>query len=175
VLSPSGGVRETHEVAVTGIFLIFFVIGIGSLVLSIMTAVSASKYPDWAFQQAATSKFMWQILPIILIFVCGWAGGVMGLIWFTSKRDLVEQAAQGGGNPPYGYGPGPQQYGAQQYGAPQYGAPQYGAPQPGWGPPPASGTWGPPPAPPGYPPPAPPPPTQPQGYPPPQPPEQPPQ
>jgi hypothetical protein len=42
-----------------GIFGLFFVVGIGSLVLSIMTAVSASKYPDWAFQQSGTSKFVW--------------------------------------------------------------------------------------------------------------------
>ena len=75
---------------------------------------------------------MWQILPIILIFVCGWAGGVMGLIWFSSKRDQVEQAAQRGGPGPYGYGPPPQQYGAPQQ--------PYGAPPPGWGPPPAPGT-----------------------------------
>jgi len=58
-------------------FLLFFVVGIGSLVLAIMTAVDASKYPDWAFERASTSKFVWQILPIILLFVCGIAGGVM--------------------------------------------------------------------------------------------------
>jgi hypothetical protein len=152
-----------------GVFAIFAAVGIASLVLSIVTAVSASKYPDWAFQQVGTSKFIWQILPIILIFVCGWAGGVMGLIWLSSKRDQVERAAQTGGGAPYGYGPGPQQYGAPQYGGP---------PPPGWGPPPAPGTpppapgtWTPPQAPQGYPP----PPAQPQGYPPPQPPEEPPQ
>ena len=161
MLSAEAVVRETHTVAGGVVFLVFVVVGIGSLVLSIMTAVSASKYPDWAFQQAATSKFIWQILPIILIFVCGWAGGVMGLIWFTSKRDIVEQAARSGGNPPYGYIPPPQQYGAPQQ--------PYGAPPPGWGPPPAQGTWNPPQAPQGYPPP------QPPSQPPPQPPETPPQ
>jgi len=128
---------------------IIFLLGIGSLVLSIMTVVSASKYPDWAYQQTGSSKFVWQILPIILIFVCGWAGGVMGLIWFSSKRDQVEQAAQRGGQGPYGYGPPPQ----QQYGAPQQ---PYGAPPPGWGPPPAPGTWSPPQPPPAYPQPQPP-------------------
>ena len=127
---------------------IIFLLGIGSLVLSIMTVVSASKYPDWAYQQTGSSKFVWQILPIILIFVCGWAGGVMGLIWFSSKRDQVEQAAQRGGQGPYGYGPPPQQYGAPQQ--------PYGAPPPGWGPPPAPGTWSPPQPPPAYPQPQPP-------------------
>ena len=127
-------------------FGIFFIVGIGSLVLAIMTAVSASKYPDWAFQQTATSKFIWVGVPLILLLVCGLAGGVMGLIWFTSKREQVERAAQSGASP-YGYGAPPQ----LGYGGPQYGAPQYGAPQPGQGAP-QSG-WGPPPAPPGYPPP----------------------
>jgi hypothetical protein len=132
------------------IFLVFAFVGIGSLVLSIMTAVSASKYPDWAFQQAGTSKFVWQILPIILLFVCGLAGGVLGIIWYSGTRDQVERAARG--SSPYGaLPPGPQ---------------GYGAPPPGWGPPPAPGGWSPPGSPgpsPGYPPP------QPQGYPPPQP------
>jgi len=157
-----------------GFFGLFFVLGIGSLVLSIMTAVNASKYPDWAFQQAGTSKFVWQILPIILIFVCGIAGGVLGIIWYSGTRDQVERAARAGGSP-YGYAPPLQPQG-------------YGAPPPNWGPPPATGGWSPPqssgpPAahppptapPPGYPPPEQPPPassppSQPQGYPPPQPP-----
>jgi hypothetical protein len=129
-------VRETRVVRIGGgiVFLGFVVIGIGSLVLAIMTAVDASKYPDWAFERAATSKFVWQILPIVLVFVCGVAGGIMGLIWFTSKRDAVAGAA--GGPPPYGYG--------------------YGAP-PGGGPPPP-GSWTPPSALPPYPPSTPPPP-----------------
>jgi hypothetical protein len=141
-----------------GIFGLFFVVGIGSLVLSIMTAVSASKYPDWAFQQSGTSKFVWQILPIILLFVCGLAGGVLGIIWYSGTRDQVERAARGGS--PYGYLPPAQQ--------------GYGAPPPGWGPPPAPGGWSPPGSPgpsSGYPPP--PPPSQPPGYPPPQPPQSP--
>ena len=100
----------------------FLLVGIGSIVLAIMTAVAASKYPDWAFQQTGSSKFVWQIgLPIILsLFVCGLAGGIMGIVWFSSKRDAVEAAARGG--PVYGYG-APGQYG--------YGAPPAGT----WGPP----------------------------------------
>jgi hypothetical protein len=135
-----------------GIFGLFFVVGIGSLVLSIMTAVSASKYPDWAFQQSGTSKFVWQILPIILLFVCGLAGGVLGIIWYSGTRDQVERAARAGGSSPYGGYLPPAQQG-------------YGAPPPGWGPPPAAGGWSPPGSPgpaPGYPP---------SGYPPPPPPQ----
>ena len=83
----------------------FLVLGIGSIVVVVMTAVDASKYPDWAFQQAGTTKFTWQIIPIVLLFLCGIAGGVMGLIWYTSKREAVARAAAGGA--PYGYGTPP--------------------------------------------------------------------
>ena len=95
-------VRENRVVVIGGgFFLIFVVIGLGSIVLAIMTAVDASKYPEWAFVQTGTSKFVWQILPIVLLFLCGIAGGVMGLIWFTSKRDAVAAVARAGGPPPY--------------------------------------------------------------------------
>ena len=70
-----------------------------------MTAVDASKYPDWAFQQAGTSKFVWQILPIVLLFLCGIAGGVMGLIWFSSSAMQCAPAA-GGPRLTYGAPPG---------------------------------------------------------------------
>ncbi|MDQ1510306.1 MAG: hypothetical protein QOG50_2150 [Actinomycetota bacterium] len=134
-----------------GFFFIFVVIGIGSIVIAIMTAVDASKYPEWAFQQTGTSKFVWQILPIVLLFLCGIAGGVMGLIWFSSKRVAVAGAAQAAGPPPYGY-----------------------VPPPSGGPQPAPGGWTPSPAPPPYPPPPPtPPPTPPPPYPPPEPPPEP--
>jgi hypothetical protein len=119
------------------IFFGFFIIGIGSIVIAIMAVVDASKYPDWAFQQTGSTKFVWQILPIVLLFLCGFAGGIMGLVWFTSKRDAVAAAASTGSPPP-----------------------GYGAPPPGWGPPPGAGGWSPPPAPPppGTPPPSSPPP-----------------
>jgi hypothetical protein len=144
-------VRENLVVVVEGgIFIVFLVIGlafsIGSLVIAIMAVVDASKYPDWAFEQAGTTKFIWQVLPIVLLFLCGLAGGIMGLIWYSSKRDAVARAAQTGGGAPYGYG-----------------APSGGGPQP------PPGSWMPPPAPPAYPPPPPPPPPYPPTGPPPQP------
>jgi hypothetical protein len=130
-----------------------------------MTAVDASKYPDWAFEQTGTTKFVWQILPIVLLFFCGIAGGIMGLVWYTSKRSVVESAARAGALPPYGYGAPPPGYGAPP--------PGYGAPPPGWGAPPAAG-WVPPSAPPrSAAPPFPPPPSAPPPYPPPEPPPEP--
>jgi hypothetical protein len=117
-----------------GFFLIWLVFGLGAVVAGIATAIQASKYPEWAFERAGTSKFTWQVIPIVLIFLCGPAAIVMYFVW-TSKREQVAQAAASGG-PPGGSGSG--------------------AP-PGWEPPP-----GPPPVPPG-PPPEPPPPPSPYG------------
>ena len=114
------------------IFFGFFIVGVGSIVIAIMAVVDASKYPEWAFQQTGSSKFVWQILPIVFLFLCGFVGGIMGLVWFASKRDAVAAAARSGTPPP-----------------------GYGAPPPGWGPPPGTGGWVPPPSPP--PPPGPPP------------------
>jgi hypothetical protein len=126
------------ELFIVALFFLFFVVTIGGLVLSIMTAVDASKYPDWAFQHAGTTKFVWQILPIILLFACQPAGGVMGIIWYTGKRYEVDRAANAAGPPPF--------YGAP----PPYPAapPTWGQPPPPSGPPPA----GPPPVPPSEPP-----------------------
>jgi hypothetical protein len=97
------------ELFIVALFFVFFAAGIGSLVLAIMCAVDSSKYPDWAFQQTGSSKFVWQILPLILLLVCGVAGGVIGLIWYTGKRHEVERAARAGGPPPY-YGAVPPPY-----------------------------------------------------------------
>jgi hypothetical protein len=137
--------------------LVLVVLLVGSVVFSIMTAVSAGRFPHWAFQQTGSSKFVWVALPLILLLFCWPAAAVMSLIWYSSKREVIERAARAGWQAPPGYG------------GPPYG---YGAPQPGWGPPPGAagpGGWSPPQSgPPQYPP----PPQQypPQQYPPPPPP-----
>ena len=121
--------RENRVVIIGGgFFFIFVILGIGSIVIAIMTAVDASKYPEWAFERAGTSKFVWQILPIVLLFVCGIAGAVLGLIWFTSKRDEVARAMQAGGQPPYGYGAPPGWTPPSQ--PPGYPPPSYPPPTP---------------------------------------------
>jgi hypothetical protein len=117
---------------------IFILVGLASLVVGIMTAVDASKYPEWAFQQAGTTKFVWQILPIVLLFLCGFASLVMGGIWFSSKRDEVARAAQSGPPPQYGYGAPPPYPPSASGGwappappsAPQYPPPPYPPPVP---------------------------------------------
>jgi hypothetical protein len=92
------------------VFLIFAIVGVLGLVLAIIQIVQSSGYPDWAYQQVGTSKFVWQILPIIWIFVCSVAAVVQYLLWI-GKRDEVARAASGPppaggyGYPPPGYPP----------------------------------------------------------------------
>lgn len=112
----------------------FLLISVAILAFGIWVAVDASKYPEYAFQQAGTQKWLYQIVAPIAGFLCGIIAIVIGIIWFASKKSQVEQAARGGGAPP------PGTYGTSL-------PPQ----APGW-PPPASGTYTPPPPPPSSPP-----------------------
>jgi hypothetical protein len=97
----------------------FLLVSLAMVAFGIWVAVDASKYPDWAFQQARTQKWLFQILTPIAGFLCGFVAVVFGIIWFASKKAQVEQAARGGAPP-----------------------------SPGWAPPPAPGAWTPPPPPP---------------------------
>jgi hypothetical protein len=121
---------------------IVFLLSIGALVLGIYTVADASRYPDWAFRRAGSTRIMWIVLPIVFIFVCGLGAVIMGLVWITSKRAQVEAAmisagypSPRGAQPPW---PGP--------------PPAGGAPPP---PPPPPSDRPPPPVPPPYQPPSP--------------------
>ena len=73
---------------------------IASTVIGIMTAVSASRYPEWALQQTGSNKFIWVGLPIILIFFCWIGAGVMGIIWFSSKPTRSRPRRHAAARPP---------------------------------------------------------------------------
>ena len=91
-----------------GIILGLMVFSIGGLVLGIIECIQASGYPDWAFERAGTNKFVWQIVPIILIFACSPAAFVMYFIW-TGTRERVSAMASQAPPPGYGYPPPYQQ------------------------------------------------------------------
>ena len=101
----------------------FVVVSLAVLAFAIWVAVDASKYPEWAFVQAGTQKWLYQVLVPIGGFFCGIVAIVLGIVWFASKKAQVDQAARGGGGAP------PGTYGTSL-------------------PPPASGSWPPPPPPP---------------------------
>jgi hypothetical protein len=66
--------------------------------LCIWAAVDAAGQPDWAFEAAGTSKNLWIVLPIVGIFVC-FVGLVAALMWFTTFRPRVRDAANRGPRP----------------------------------------------------------------------------
>ncbi len=112
----------------------FFLLPVVGIVLGILTAVDVGKYPDWAFGQTGASKTVWQILPVLLGFLCLGIGGiVMYVIWVSSKRDAVARAAYAG--PPYGYGASPAPRWGPPPGPPSYPPPPYPAPPPSSPPP----------------------------------------
>jgi flagellar basal body-associated protein FliL len=83
------------------IFVGFFVLlALVIPALCIWAAVDASGKPDWAFEAAQTSKTLWIVLPIVGIFVC-LVGLIASIMWFSTYKPRVEQAARGGpGYPP---------------------------------------------------------------------------
>lgn len=132
-----------------GLVGLWLILGIGSLVLVIVAAVDASRHPDWAWQRSGNNKALWIALPIVLLLLCGFVGGILALVYLLSIKPKVVAAEQQG--PPAGSG------GTGGWGAGGSG---------GWGAPPPPQTWGqqPPPPPPtwGQQPPAPPPEAPPQ-------------
>ena len=80
---------------------LLFVLGfvVVPLVLGIWAAVDASKYPDWAFERAGTSKTLWIVLPIVGMLACGIVAIVAAIVWFSSTKQKV-QASAGGYLPP---------------------------------------------------------------------------
>ena len=74
----------------------FMLLAVVPLVLGVLVAIDASRYPDWAFERAGTAKTLWIVLPIVSIFVCGPVAIVAAIVWYSSFRRRVIDAAQGG-------------------------------------------------------------------------------
>jgi hypothetical protein len=71
-------------------------LGLVPLLLGILTAVDASRLPDSAFERSGTSKTLWIVLPIAGVVACGLVAVVAAIVWFTSTKSRVVQAAEGG-------------------------------------------------------------------------------
>jgi hypothetical protein len=66
------------------------------LVLGILVAVDASRFPDHAFEAVATSKTLWIVLPLVGIVACGIVTIVAAIVWYASYKPKVLAASQGG-------------------------------------------------------------------------------
>ena len=64
-----------------------------SPVFAICAAVSASRYPEAAFERAGTSKTLWIVMPLVGIAFCGIVGLVSAIVWFSSFRARVAAAS----------------------------------------------------------------------------------
>ncbi len=83
-------------------FLVFPLVALAIVVpvLCLWAAIDAGSLPDWAFEQAGTSKTLWIVLPVVGIFVC-FVGVIVALLWFATYRARVRDAAQRGPGFPY--------------------------------------------------------------------------
>jgi hypothetical protein len=89
--------------------LIFLLImlGVAGVALGVYTAIDASRYPEWAFERAGTSKNTWVVLPIVLALFLGVGALAMGIVWLASKKLDVATIALtfppewGGPRPPH--------------------------------------------------------------------------
>jgi hypothetical protein len=96
-------------------FILWVVIGIGSLVMLIVALIDIVKRPEWQWKLAGQEKVLWLLLVILVNF-----HAIPSLIyWFNIGRKLkvVEVAAANGH-----YGPGHMTFGARSRSAPQSSA-----------------------------------------------------
>ena len=69
----------------------FGIFGLVPLVLGILVAIDASRFPDAAFDAAGTSKVLWIVLPLVGIVACGVVTIVAAIVWYSTYRPRVSQ------------------------------------------------------------------------------------
>jgi hypothetical protein len=75
-------------------FVLFFIVGIGSLVMFVVALVDIVKRPDWEWKLAGQEKILWILLVVLVNFLA-----IPALIyWFDIRKKLiaVREAAQRG-------------------------------------------------------------------------------
>jgi hypothetical protein len=90
-------------VAIVALLIVWFCIGIGSLVMMIVALVDIAKRPEWQWKLAGQEKVLWLLLVILINFLA-----IPSLIyWFNIRKKLqtVEEGAATGR-----YGPGHMTY-----------------------------------------------------------------
>lgn len=105
------------------LFVLWFVVIIGSLVMTVVAIVDIAKRPEWQWKLAGSEKILWLLLVILINFLA-----IPALIyWFSVRKRLIavsEAAARGQ------YGAGHMTYGGWE---PDLGPrPPTGMPPAGW-------------------------------------------
>jgi hypothetical protein len=119
-------VDNAAGVGIALLFILYFVVIIGSLVMLIVALVDIIRRPDWQWKLAGQEKILWLLLVILVNFLA-----IPSLIyWFNIRRKLirVERAAATGQ-----YGPGHMTYSGWEPGPPAPGF-RPGMFPPGWKP-----------------------------------------
>ncbi|MGA2036551.1 MAG: DUF2516 family protein [Acidimicrobiales bacterium] len=79
---------EVHEASASGMG-VFFLIVLGSLVVSIWAIVDAARTPTEAFLAAGSSKGMWiTLIALLTLFTCI-VGCILAIVYLTSIRSRV--------------------------------------------------------------------------------------
>jgi hypothetical protein len=116
-------------VGIAFLFIVYFVVIIGSLAMMVVALVDIVRRPEWQWKIAGQEKILWLLLVILInIFA------IPSLIyWFGVRKKLivVEEAAAAGR-----YGPGRMTYGGWEPGPPE-STPYPGLAAPGWQPDPS--------------------------------------
>lgn len=75
--------------------LVVLVAVVLGLVVPVLAAVDAGRYPESAFEQAGTSKTLWIVLPLVGIAACGVVAIGAAIGWYVSVKPRVVAAAGG--------------------------------------------------------------------------------
>lgn len=108
---------------IAALFIVWFVVIVGSLVMMIVALVDIVRRPEWEWKIARQEKTLWLLLVILVNFLA-----IPSLIyWFNIRKKLlaVREAATRGE-----YGPGHMTYGGWEPNPVPLFHP--GAPPPGW-------------------------------------------
>ncbi len=70
----------------------FLLLGLASLFVAVWALIDAAIRPTMAFQAAGQNKALWIILPIVGLFLFGFIGGILGLVYLGVIRPKVRSA-----------------------------------------------------------------------------------
>jgi hypothetical protein len=71
---------------------LFLLLGVASFFVVVWALIDAAIRPTMAFQAAGQNKVLWIILPIVGLFLFGFIGGIIGLVYLGVIRPKIKSA-----------------------------------------------------------------------------------